>query len=465
MSEKNEEKKEEFVTTIDSNKKENLIIDREIFLIKNNSITNFKIGDYIEFNNSKTKNTGYIKFIGEIQKNNKLNKVYGIEWEFYNKKLCIHDGIINDIRYFTATKKESSCFIIESDFLKYSKIINNNEKNNEKNSHNNNNEIQINSNNKNNTIEKSNLYRNSINYEKNTHNNNLRKSLNLYSNNNTIPNNNRNSILTLNRNSINYSNNNSSNNEKIINNLKDIKVNDAVTLKELKKKAKIRYIGKLKNEKKELNWIGLEWEEEGIGKNDGMAFEVRYYQTKPLSSTFIEENIFFEKFLLIENNEKNINNNNVNNNEEEISEKEKEEIKKEELFKFQKEIKKYKTKIVLKLEKNEYFGGEQINGIINIFGYSNKDFNDKTKLPSLNFKLKCYQTIIINTEKSSYQCKKYFFDMNKLNYLDLKQRKIGEEFILTTGIIEICKLPTNISISCNNRYGKTFESMIKVFFI
>jgi hypothetical protein len=71
----------------------------------------------------------------------------------------------------------------------------------------------------------------------------------------------------------------------------------------------IRYIGKLENcstENKFKNWFGIEWEI-GTGKNDGIAFGVRYYQTKPNSSSFVvfDPDIFLDNFLILDEKEEN----------------------------------------------------------------------------------------------------------------------------------------------------------------
>jgi hypothetical protein len=71
----------------------------------------------------------------------------------------------------------------------------------------------------------------------------------------------------------------------------------------------IRYIGKLANcpsENKFKNWVGIEWEI-GTGKNDGIAFGVRYYQTKPNSSSFVvfDPDIFLDNFLILDEKEEN----------------------------------------------------------------------------------------------------------------------------------------------------------------
>jgi hypothetical protein len=58
----------------------------------------------------------------------------------------------------------------------------------------------------------------------------------------------------------------------------------------------IKYLGKLKNDGTSKDWVGVEWDEEGIGKNDGMVFETRYFQTKPKTGSFIEEDIFEKNF-------------------------------------------------------------------------------------------------------------------------------------------------------------------------
>jgi hypothetical protein len=72
----------------------------------------------------------------------------------------------------------------------------------------------------------------------------------------------------------------------------------------------IRYLGKLENssgENKNKNWVGIEWDIEGNGKNDGEAFGKRYYQTKPNSSSFVvfDPNIFLDNFCILDENEDN----------------------------------------------------------------------------------------------------------------------------------------------------------------
>jgi hypothetical protein len=61
-------------------------------------------------------------------------------------------------------------------------------------------------------------------------------------------------------------------------------------------KGTIRYFGKLANDEKKLDWIGLEWEIEGVGKNDGMALGVRYFQTKKNTATFVNFDTFKDNF-------------------------------------------------------------------------------------------------------------------------------------------------------------------------
>jgi hypothetical protein len=63
----------------------------------------------------------------------------------------------------------------------------------------------------------------------------------------------------------------------------------------------IRYYGKLENDNSNKEWIGVEWENEGVGKNDGVAFEKRYFTTKPKGASFIEQQVFLEKFKMIIN--------------------------------------------------------------------------------------------------------------------------------------------------------------------
>jgi dynactin complex subunit len=81
-------------------------------------------------------------------------------------------------------------------------------------------------------------------------------------------------------------------NEKIINLLKEDKkliLNGNIKLEYQlnQKKGTIRYYGKLENDKEDKIWIGVEWDEEGLGKNDGEAFGKRYFETKKNSATFI----------------------------------------------------------------------------------------------------------------------------------------------------------------------------------
>jgi hypothetical protein len=78
-----------------------------------------------------------------------------------------------------------------------------------------------------------------------------------------------------------------------------IKLNDRVILKEKNHKGIIRYLGKLENDTEGVVWIGIEWETEGIGKNDGMVFGKRYFQTKPNTGTFMNMETLKEKFYKI----------------------------------------------------------------------------------------------------------------------------------------------------------------------
>ncbi|KAL0485342.1 hypothetical protein AKO1_007531 [Acrasis kona] len=55
----------------------------------------------------------------------------------------------------------------------------------------------------------------------------------------------------------------------------------------------IKYIGKLEGSKEpDAVWVGVEWENNGRGKNDGEAFGKRYFQTNPNSASFIKHGVF-----------------------------------------------------------------------------------------------------------------------------------------------------------------------------
>jgi len=43
-------------------------------------------------------------------------------------------------------------------------------------------------------------------------------------------------------------------------------------------------------------YVGIEWDEEGIGKNDGSAFGERYFESKPRKANFIPLREFKIKF-------------------------------------------------------------------------------------------------------------------------------------------------------------------------
>jgi hypothetical protein len=60
-------------------------------------------------------------------------------------------------------------------------------------------------------------------------------------------------------------------------------------------KGTIRYFGKLMNDKSNNDWVGIEWDIEGVGKNDGIAFGKRYFQTKKNTATFVKLEDFNEK--------------------------------------------------------------------------------------------------------------------------------------------------------------------------
>jgi len=66
-----------------------------------------------------------------------------------------------------------------------------------------------------------------------------------------------------------------------------------------KQKGLVKYVGKLKNSSTEFSWVGIEWDIQGIGKNDGQAFGTRYYQTKMNSSTFIKIDDIIKYFKII----------------------------------------------------------------------------------------------------------------------------------------------------------------------
>jgi len=49
----------------------------------------------------------------------------------------------------------------------------------------------------------------------------------------------------------------------------------------------IKYFGPLKNSPNNKNWVGIEWDEDGIGKNDGTAFGINYFASKPNKANFV----------------------------------------------------------------------------------------------------------------------------------------------------------------------------------
>src|SRR5690606_13546517 len=56
----------------------------------------------------------------------------------------------------------------------------------------------------------------------------------------------------------------------------------------------VRYVGTLEGQPDEKQvWVGVEWDREGRGKNDGCAFQKRYFTTKPNTASFIK----MEKFV------------------------------------------------------------------------------------------------------------------------------------------------------------------------
>jgi hypothetical protein len=83
----------------------------------------------------------------------------------------------------------------------------------------------------------------------------------------------------------------------------NIKLDVKVEYTQNKKTAKIRYIGKIKNENDKSNidlfYIGIEWDEEGVGKNDGMVFGLRYFQTKPKTASIIDVPTFEKNFNIL----------------------------------------------------------------------------------------------------------------------------------------------------------------------
>jgi len=87
-----------------------------------------------------------------------------------------------------------------------------------------------------------------------------------------------------------------------------IKLESRVEYKVNKKKGTIKYFGKLQNDKNNFEWVGIDWDEEGVGKNDGTAFGVRYFQTKMDKGTFIDLQTFKDNFI-INNNIEEIKNN------------------------------------------------------------------------------------------------------------------------------------------------------------
>jgi hypothetical protein len=80
-----------------------------------------------------------------------------------------------------------------------------------------------------------------------------------------------------------------------------LEVGDRVVFKKYDEKATIRYIGCI--DESELKWIGLEWDSEGLGKNDGSLNQKSYFTCPPKAGIFIENSKFldnFEKIKVIE---------------------------------------------------------------------------------------------------------------------------------------------------------------------
>jgi dynactin complex subunit len=87
--------------------------------------------------------------------------------------------------------------------------------------------------------------------------------------------------------------------EDVIESNEELKIDSRVEYTQKGAKGSVRYIGKLENDEKDLTWIGVEWDKEGIGKNDGIGFGKRYFQTKPKTGTFIDMKTFKEKFVIL----------------------------------------------------------------------------------------------------------------------------------------------------------------------
>jgi hypothetical protein len=129
-----------------------------------------------------------------------------------------------------------------------------------------------------------------------------------------------------------------------------------------------------------------------------------------------------------------------------------------------KEIKKFKTKICVKLEYDKYYAGETIRGVIQVYGYP-KD-STVNEMPKIYLNWKFYQTAVMHTVVSGFntdfQCRRFFFNINKKVPIELMAG--SEDDMLTTEIMDFATLPTCMPFQ-NKGYGgdlENFEYYVKV---
>ena len=65
-------------------------------------------------------------------------------------------------------------------------------------------------------------------------------------------------------------------------------------------KATIRYIGPLHSQPADITYVGLQWDEDGRGKNDGSLAGHRYFTAPPLSSSFVRHERLIPAVSLLE---------------------------------------------------------------------------------------------------------------------------------------------------------------------